>query len=294
MTGNTKHRRSIILFALLSLLLLLLFLPLDWGTYLPGEVSFRDREQLTAHEPGFLTFYPSDRMTFFRAGETIYSSSNPLLEFARLRMDQMIRQDRLLYEQQRIERSTIGDSLLTRQKLRGDLAAMEELSRKIAACSGIAKKDSLFIPRLTGVSENFRFSSGMLLGTLYSGEKVIRVYADDRMIRDIFPGQGAEIELRDVLFGSKGKVISIDLIPGMIRNSVVLQAFGGTIPSKLDENVLFSAVSLESFYMVTILPEGEFDYQPGRYVRVRLKLRKMLAVRIWQILMFALKGELLG
>ena len=46
-----------------------------------------------------------------------------------------------------------------------------------------ADRDVLFIPTLGMVSPGYYIRSGMLLGKLCSGKKIVRAYADDRQIK---------------------------------------------------------------------------------------------------------------
>ena len=271
----------------------ILFYPFRRDIALPGEVRGAVQSRLIAREGGFVAVYPGEAARNFRRGETVFVLDAPLLRFARERIAYMLVHDRLLFEQQRSVRATIGDSLLTARRITSDLFAAAELDRKIAAGIQTAGCDGTFIPAVGPVSSGFLVRSGTVLGTLCSGPKIVRAYAGDQDVRFLRPGQRVNLLLKDRLGGAAGRIAAVHPIPSSLRDSPALQCFGGEIPVDADAERPGDLHSLHPVYAVDVIPDRALAWQYGRFVRAEVVHRAALASGIGALVVSALRRELL-
>ena len=290
---NKLFRRSCVYGGLFFLLLFFLFYPLDLSLALPGEVRYEHEELLIAREGGFVQYYPGEQLRQLVSGERIFILHNPVLLFARERLRWMLRYDQLLFEQQRSSRETIGESLLTRRRVKSDSDACRELDRRISDAVLSASGSRIFIPELRNVSGGLFIRPGTVLGKLCSGKKVVRAYVDDHEVRLLKKGQRVRLLLRDRLSGFSGTVSEVAPIPVELRNNPVLQTLGGEIPASFDETDPQNSYSVKPVYPVDIVPDYELPSQIGRFVRAEISHRMTAAARIWSLLLSAFRRDVL-
>lgn len=269
----------------------LLFFPFRWAIVLPGEVRCEVQDRLVARERGRVVAAPGEGSRRFRKGEKMFVLDDPALRFARERIEYMLLHDRLLFEQQRAARTTIGDSLLTDRRISSDLFAAAELDRKIASGIQSAKSDGTFIPASDRISPGAPVRAGMLLGTLCSGRKIVRAYAGDQEVRFLKVGQRVDLYLKDRLSGISGKIGAVHPIPSLLRDSPALLCFGGELPVDADPDDPEDIHSLRPVYAVDVIPDGELACQYGRFVRAEVRRRGMLAAKIGSFIVSALRRE---
>ena len=289
---SSLDRRRIFLFSFAVLIAFCLFFPVSWTIPLPGEVRYTKEDRLIAHENGYIMRSPLEGSHFFKAGETIFLLEDPFLRFARERVEYMLLFDRLLFDQQRSLRTTLGDSLLTGRKIDSDLHAARELERKMADGKKAASNDVIFIPARENISKGFFVRSGFYLGKLCSGEKIVRAYADDQQIRDLKRGMTVNLLLRDRLTGVSGKISKVHPIPFFLTESPALQYYGGEIPVDANFDGAGEIRSLHPVYAVDIMPDTPISCQTGRFIRAEVRQRKMPAAKIWRLIISAFKREL--
>ncbi|MBR7104811.1 MAG: HlyD family secretion protein [Lentisphaeria bacterium] len=270
----------------------LFFIPFNWRLSLPGEVRYEMQNRLIAEETGFIRVTPGEVSRSYSKGETIFELSDPLLFFARERVQHMLRYDSLLFEQQRMSRKTIGDSLLTGRRVSSDMQAAAELERKIRQGKKTASENLIFIPEIGRESKDFRVVSGTVLGKLCAGKLIVRAYADDQDIKHIRSGQKVRLLVKDRLAGVSGKVRKVYYIPVVLRDSPALAAYGGEIPVDFDENDPEKPRSYRPVYFVDIQPDRPLVFQCGRFVRAEVSYRITAAARIWQLLLSAFRREI--
>ena len=269
----------------------LLFFPFRWAVVLPGEVRCAVQTRLIARERGRIVLSPGEGSRHFRKGDKVFVLDDPPLRFARERIEYMLLHDRLLFEQQRTDRATLGDSLLTDRRIGSDLFAAAELDRRIASGTQSAKIDGAFVPAVDRLPPGFPVRPGMVLGTLCSGRKIVRAYAGDQEVRFLKVGQRVDLYLRDRLSGIPGKIGAVHPIPALLRDSPALQCFGGELPVDADPDDQEDIHSLRPVYAVDVIPDGELDCQYGRFVRAEVRRRGMLVAKIGAFVVSALRRE---
>lgn len=289
---SSLDRRRIFLFSFAGFIAVCLLWPVNWTIPLPGEVRYAKEDRLIAHESGYIMRSPSEGSHFFKVGETIFLLEDPFLRFARERVEYMLHFDRLLFEQQRSLRATLGDSLLTGRKIDSDLHSVGELERKMAEGRKTAAEDVIFIPARENISKGFFVRSGLYLGKLCSGKKIVRAYADDQQIRNLKRGMPVNLLVRDRLSGISGRISEVYHIPIFLTESPALQYYGGEIPVDANFDGAGEIRSLHPVYAVDIMPDTPISCQTGRFIRAEVRQRKMPAAKIWRLIISAFKREL--
>jgi hypothetical protein len=284
-------RKRILLWSAVFVLPIILFFPFKFSMLLPGEVRYSSEDRLISRENAYVVISPGEKLRLYRRGETVFLLDDPFLRFARERIAYMLNFDRLLFEQQRALRETIGDSLITQRKIRSDLHAGEELDRKMAEGRKVAGRDVIFIPSIGNISPGYFVRSGVELGKMCSGERIIRAYADDQQIRTLKPGMPVELMVRDRVEKFNGKISKVHPIPFFLKDSPALQIFGGDIPVDAAAGDTEKIQSLHTVYAVDIVPQKTVGYQTGRYVRAQVQYRIIPGVKILQFIVSALRRE---
>ncbi len=261
-----------------------LFFPLSWSIVLPGEIRPEKHELLTVTEGGYLTAKLSGDAVSAAKGETLFMLASPVLEFSIRRLEGMLAQDQLLLHQQETDRESIGLSILTREKIKSDMLALREMKRRRENLRSCAAFDGTFVPQRE-FSAGAYLPAGMIAGELVSGRKMIHAYATDREIFKLKPGQEVEVILTDRLEKLPGKITLVNPVATALRNSALLQHFGGEIPVYIDEKRPGEYLSVLPLYRVEIALDDETGYQSGRNVRVKVLHREVLAGRIYDLLL---------
>ena len=102
------------------------------------------------------------------------------------------------------------------------------------------------------------------------------------------------VSLPDSSVKVSGKIKEIDPIPAKIKNSPLLQMYGGELAAFPDETNPGEFYSAQALYRVEILPANKLDkvHLHGRSVRARVHRRDMLANEIWSFLVTAFRREM--
>ena len=274
-------------------LALFLFLPVPWSLSLPGEVRSEFQEKLIAQERGYIVHTPGECSRIFRKGELIFELHDPFLGFAEERLIHMLNYDKILFDQQRALRESIGDSILTGQKINSDLHAAAEIKRKIISGRKKAAGDTLFIPVIGKENQGYFVRSGSELGMLCSDKRIVRAYADDQEIKKIKNGKRVKMFVKDSLLAITGKVSHIHPIPVVLYDSPALQAFGGEIPSDFTDDGSGKIKSVHPVYCIDIYPDKIINWQNGRFVRADIDSTAVIAEKIWRLVLSAFRRDVL-
>lgn len=279
--------------SILSLLILLvvLFFPLSWNVILPGAVVPEKSELVTVEEGGFLQSEWPQLPVRVEKGEELFTLIQPGLHFSIEKFKWNCRLDELLFRLQQLDRETYSASQVTEEKLRSDVIGMEELIRREKNLVRKASHAGLFVPRRNRISPGALLPTGLIAGELVSDGKVVYAYANDREVRKLRVGQRAEIILPDRLGAEPGRIVAIAQIPAKLRNSPLLQNFGGTIPVYSDEKNPGEYTSLQALYRIEIEFDGRPECFAGRSAKVRILHKEMLGGEILKLLLSAFRRE---
>lgn len=267
-----------------------LFLPLSWSTVLPGEVLHEKHELVTVTEGGYLKKELTDTPRNVRKGELLFEQYSPHVDFAIQRTQKMLEVDTLLFKMQLTRRESMGDSMLTREKIKSDVLGKKELERRRDNLVQKAAFDGKFVPRMR-LSAGAWLPAGLEIGELHSGGKRVTAYATDREVFKLAPGDAVEVFSQDELQTHTGKIQTINPIAAVLRNSPLLQHFGGEISVYPDEKNPGEYISVLPLYRVEIVLDGDPAVWHGRVVRARLLRREVLAGEIWKFLLSVLRRE---
>ncbi len=268
-----------------------LFFPLSWNVTLPGEVRPETHELVTVTEAGFLTSKLSSNPRQVSEGELLFALEAPIFDFRVRKLENVLAQDELLFDLQQSDRKTFGDSLLTLEKIKSDRRGLAELERRREEREVLSRHNAMFVPNLGELSKGAFLPAGAVVGELFAAEKVVHAYATDREIRKLAPGQPVEILFTDRLDKARGRIRSVNPIPAVLRNSPLLQHFGGEIPVYIDEKKPGEYHSVLAMYRVEIEFDAPTDIQMGRTVRARVLHREVLAKELLRMLLSAFRRE---
>jgi len=169
------------------------------------------------------------------------------------------------------DKNTLGTAIVTRQKLR----TLEDRSRELNYRAGYlhekAPHDGIYLPRLPGaISAGMFLPKGSVIAEVVSTEKIVYAYADDRDVSKLSIGDRVLLRVRDSLIDHYGLVMGINSVPAKLRNSPLLQQYGGPIPVYVDEHHPGEFTSILPLYRIEIMPEGELPFQTGRNLMVEI------------------------
>lgn len=272
----------------------ILFLPLSWNVVLPGEIKASSSRLVSVSESGYLVSAWPDVAVKCRKGDVLAEVQSPLVDLDILKVEHSLKEDAILVDLQQSDRATFGDSLLTLQRMAGNRKVREEMLRRKMLRQIKADADGIFIPRMFNLSPSFFMPNGLVVGEIVSDKSIIYAYATEQEVKALKKGQMVTITLPDSLKRLKGKVNEIDPIPAKVKNSPLLQMYGGELAVFPDETAPGEFYSAQALYRVEITPEKDRDdlFLFGRSVRVRVHRRDMLANEIWNFLVTAFRREM--
>lgn len=278
----------------LGIVTAVLFLPLSWNVVLPGEVKADRSRLVTVAEPGYLATKWHDGAFACKKGELIAKLDSPQAEMQIERINSTLKEDAVLVDLQQSERRTFGDSLLTLQKMDGNRKLQGEMLRRKGLLDIRAEIDGTFIPRLFNLSCGSYMPNGLVIGEIVSDRSVVFAYATEQEVKLLKKGQKVTVSLPDSSKKVAGRIKEIDPIPAKIKNSPLLQMYGGELAAFPDETAPGEFYSSQALYRVEIVPAEKMDehFFRGRTVRARVHRRDMLVNEVWNFLVTAFRREM--
>lgn len=278
----------------LCVVVAILFLPLSWNVVLPGEIKASASRLVSVSEPGYLTSKWPDVAVPCKKGDLIANLESPLTDLHIKRIEYALKEDNILIDLQQSERKTFGDSLLTLQKRDGNQKIRSEMLRRRQLRRIKADVDGIFVPKVFNLSSGYFMANGLVIGEIVSGESVIHAYATEQEVKLLKKDQKVTLTLPDSPVKMAGKIKEIDPIPAKIKNSSLLQMYGGELAVFPDETTPGEFYSAQALYRVEIIPLDKVDpvFFHGRTVRARVHRRDMLANEIWNFLVTAFRREM--
>ena len=271
-----------------------LFLPLSWNVNLPGEIKASSSRLVSVSEAGYLKSQWYDVAVKCKKGALLAELESPLSDLQITRVESVLKEDSVLADLQQSDRKTFGDSLLTLKKMDGNRKVRSEMLRRKQLRRIKADVDGLFVPRIFNLSPGYFMANGLVIGEIVSGSSIVYAYATEQEVKMLKKGQKVTVKLPDSFSSIKGKVKEIDPIPAKLKNSPLLQMYGGELAVFPDETNPGEFYSAQALYRVEILPDEEMDavFLHGRTVRAKVHRRDILANEIWSFLVTAFRREL--
>lgn len=275
-----------------AIVLVVLFFPLSWNITLPGEIVAEKSELISIEESGFLASPWPKNTVRLKAGDLIYQLENPMLEFNRQKVVWTHAFDNALFELQQLDRETFSDSQVTEEKLKSDELGLREFRRRKGNLIRRAPAEGNFVPRRTDISKGFFFPPGMVVGELVSDTKMVYAYATDQEVRKLRANQRVEVIFPDRYGVEEGEIQAIAQIPAKLRNSPLLQNFGGPLPVYRDENSLSPEYnSVMALYRIEVRFDRQPEVMPGRTVRVKVLHKEVLGEELYNLVMSVFRRE---
>jgi hypothetical protein len=167
------------------------------------------------------------------------------------------------------------------EKISSDEKSLAELDRRIANLTVTAPADGTFkAERAAELRQGRYLPRGMVIGEIYSGKMVIYAYGSDRDIAELKKGDLARVYAADDLTGYPAVVTSVDQVALPLKNSPLLQIYGGTVPMYQSEEEPGKFHSVQLYCRVELAFEGTCSLAAGRRVRCEIAHTEQL----WDIL----------
>ena len=270
---SANKARFILFFLLAAVISGILFLPLSWNVDLPGEVVPESFVQVTVQESGFLTHDLPENPLAVPEYMNVFHLDSPSLEFAIARSEADRAYLRRLLSLQSSEKEMLGTRQISRQKLKATLEHLDELNRRVKLLDGrtYLAGGGIYLPKLPGRSlEGLFLPKGLLVSEIISPKKIAYAYAQDREVQKIRINDRVRIRVPDVLEDHYGRVTAIDAVPAKLRNSALLQQFGGPVPVYIDEKKAGEYTSVLPLYRIVISFDEQPELQIGRTLKVEI------------------------
>ncbi len=289
---SANKARLYIFLALAAIVSLVLFLPLSWNVDLTGEVVPVFQTQIAVQEGGYLAQKLPDRPTPVKKDETVLALTSPFLDFGILRNRCEHEYTERLNELQLSDRETLGAAIVSRQKLLTTENAFQELLRRKTGLTSTTPQDGIFIPKLPGkVSAGMFLPKGALVAEIISGGKMVYAYTNDRDVPKLKIGERVRIRVYDSLNDYYGTISAINAVPAKLKNSALLQQFGGPIPVYIDEHKAGEYISVLSLYRIEIQFDHQPDIQTGRTLMVEVIHSERLYDTLKQYILSVIRKE---
>ncbi len=269
----------------------ILFLPLSWNISLPGETVPVEHRQITVTESGYLTDDLPRRAVRVKAGETLFQLDSPQLETAVERLNAVRNYDRTLHELQQLDAERFSESRVTAEKLASDETGMKELRRRRDALTVTAPESGVFVSKLPSLSKGAFLPKGLLAGEVVSEKLMVCAYAQDRDIGKLTPGDEATVHLRDSLVTFPARIVTVNRIAAQLKDSPLLQHFGGPIPVYLAEGGERHYSSVLPLYRIELEFTAPAEFASGRVVTVKIRHPERLGGQLWKLILSAIRRE---
>ena len=277
--------------AALLILAGILFLPLSWSITLPGETVPAEHRLITVAEAGYLSQDLPRRAVPVKAGETLFQLRSPQLETAMARLNSERDYDRTLHELQQLDEKNFSESRVTAEKLASVETGLRELKRRREALTVRAPGDGIFVPKLPDLSRGAFLPKGISASEVVSERLMVCAYAQDRDIGKLRPGDAATVALRDLPGTYPARIVTVNRIVAQLKDSPLLQHFGGPIPVYLDPAGGQHYSSVLPLYRIELEFTSPAALDCGRVVTVKVRHSEQLGSRLWKLLLSAFRKE---
>lgn len=272
LSKRSANRARLYLFlAFAAVAAFILFIPLSWNISLVGEVVPVTQHQVVVQEGGYLLNALPDRPESIRKGDPVLRVGSPFLNFGISRSQFESKYLSRLYDLQTADRNSLGAALVSKQKLRTNIVNLDELRRRREFLSLDSPGNGIFIPKLRGqVSAGMYLPKGALIGEIVSRPKMVYAYATDRDVPKLRVGERVRIRVRDLMEDFYGRIVAINPVPAKLRNSPLLQQFGGPVPVYIDERKAGEYTFVLALYRIEIRFDRPPVIQTGRNVKIEV------------------------
>ena len=269
----------------------ILFLPLSWSITLPGETVPAEHWQITVTESGYLAGEFPRRAVPVKAGETLFQLYSPQLETAVARLHSEMNYDRTLFELQQLEEKLFSESHVTAEKLASDETGLQELLRRRKALTVRTPEAGIFVSKLPALSSGAFLPKGTPAGEVVSERLMVCAYAQDRDIAKLKPGDAATVYLGDSLSRYPARIVTVNRIAAQLKDSPLLQHFGGPIPVYLEPAGEHHYSSVLPLYRIELEFASPPELDCGRVVSVKIRHSEQLGRQLWKLFLSAFRKE---
>ncbi len=270
-----------------------LFFPLSWNVDLAGEVVPVSQFQVTVMEGGYLTNDLPKKPAVYQKEQKIFTLESPFLDFGIDRSMRDISYLETLHSLQLLDLQTLGDAKTTKQKIHTQQENLMELQRRKADLHEKSAATGIYIPKTNGpVYSGMFLPKGTLVGEIATQQKMVYAYADDRDIPKLKNGDRVRMHCKDSLRDLYGTITAIDPVPAKLRNSPLLQQYGGPLPVYIDEKNPGEFTSVLPLYRIEIKFEEENPpIQMGRNLKVEVLHTERLYDSLKQYILSVIRKE---
>jgi putative peptide zinc metalloprotease protein len=251
-------------------LLLLVFIPLPWNISMPCEINPGASAVIYAENAGFLDKMPVSDGDRVEAGTSLFSLSNPFVEWD-MRIKDAERKIALAeLDQIRADSGKIPLARLKIEQLKHVRTEIDELKRMSNLLSINSPIGGVFLLRERKLQPGRWVDTGTLLGEVFSSDsETVHAYAEEKHAGRIKPGDSASIVLNGELRRRGGVVISVSQVPRKIhRPSPLLSICGGRLETVGEKGEI---KFLKPHYEVMISPDAGIAFPCGRTGEVRVR-----------------------
>lgn len=267
---SANQARKYFIIILLLLTGGILFIPFPWNIKLPGECVPMEKTMVAIPESGYLSEKFSHKSRMVKKGDLILKLTSTDLDIAIEKLEKSLKYDKMLYQQQSTDQKNYFLSSITIEKIRSGSLRMKELLRRKNNLRIVAVNGGVFVPRIPELSAGAYLFKGQLAGEIISEKLKIHGYATDQQISYIKIGDTAIVQLGKSLSSCRAKIINIAQVAVDLKNSPLLQPFGGPIPGCVKENSPMDYESVHPLYRIELeLDSEKHNLSVGRSVTVK-------------------------
>ncbi|MBE6357870.1 MAG: hypothetical protein E7057_01310 [Lentisphaerae bacterium] len=259
-----------------------LFLPLKWDMELPGIVVPEKQLQIPLAEGGYLENDMPQFPVRVSAGDTLAVLKSDSLDLAGKKLAALLAVDRCQYALESVDEKDFARSQVTLEKISSDEKSLAELERRIANLTVTAPESGVFkAEKASELRKGKYLPRGMVIGEIYSGKMVIYAYGGDRDIAKLKKGDRARVYAADDIAGYPAAVSAVDQVAVPLKDSPLLQIYGGTVPMYQNGNGSGGFHSVQLYCRVELAFESA---QPPFAVGRRVRCEIAHTERLWNIL----------
>ena len=269
----------------------ILFLPLSWNITLPAEVVPAEHRPVTVREGGYLTAKLPRRPFPVEGGSIIFTLASPQLESELKRLQGTLLYDEILHKFQQLDEKRFSESTVTAEKIASDRLALDELQRRREELTVRAGMSGTFVSKLPDLSPGAYMPKGLQAGEIVSKKTILHAYAQDRDIGRLKVGNAASVTVQDSLTVWSARITAINRVAARLKNSPLLQHFGGPVPVYIEESRAGHYPSVLALHRIELEFDEASPLDIGRVASVRIHHREQLWNRLKEIVFSIFRRE---
>ena len=261
--ASWRPGRKIPALIVLCFLAALCLLPLPWPARLPMEVISEETEYVIVREGGYLEQILPDGATV-HVGEPVFSSSNVELTTANAQANVAVKSAELTLAQSQRTAQRRSEEAVWKLRLANAREEAQYTETQLERLTYRSSINGTFVRVADVLPQNGFLRPNTLLGIIYGGQRILRVYASETVLPLLSPGMIGKAVLAKGTELVSGTIESISEVPCEFNHSPLLDGYGGPIATNPAVTGIKGNVTLDKWYELKVTIDQKWNGDPGQ------------------------------